>query len=125
MYQRKTPITVFFVGFVAIVLILSVIGFYQLGTVGSVIFKVTDKNIKTSSDGDGNVSSKYLIFTDKGVFENTDAVFHAKWNSSDVYSQLSVGKSFKCKVYGFRVPLLSWYKNIVSCSNISGRFETK
>lgn len=60
-----------------------------------------------------NDSSKYLIYTDSEVFENTDSLWYWKWNSSDVYRDLEVGKQYEAEVYGFRVPFLSWYRNIV------------
>lgn len=60
-----------------------------------------------------NMSSKYLIFTEQGVYQNTDTIWYWKWNSSDVYNQLKEGQEYEVKVYGFRVPFLSWYKNIV------------
>ena len=45
--------------------------------------KIVDKErIVTSSDK--GTSSKYLIFTDMEVFENTDSFLALKFNSSDV-----------------------------------------
>ena len=57
---------------------------------------------------------KYLVFTDKGVFENTDSLLNFKWNSSDIYGELKVGETYTFNVYGWRVPFLSMYKNITS-----------
>ena len=62
----------------------------------------------------GGQDSKYLIFTDKGVYENTDSIVNGKWNSSDVYGALSVGKSYEFKVRGRRIPFLSMYPNIIT-----------
>jgi len=56
---------------------------------------------------------KYLIFTKQEVFENTDSFWKAKFNSSDVYGQIEPGKTYEAEVYGWRVPFLSWYRNIV------------
>ncbi|MBW7977988.1 DUF1523 family protein [Bacillus velezensis] len=76
--------------------------------------KVTDKETKTSGD-----SSKYLIFGDdeKGtakVFENTDAIFARKFNSSDLYAEIEVGKTYEFKTIGFRNPFMSSYENIMT-----------
>jgi hypothetical protein len=61
------------------------------------------------SDGD----SKYLIFTEQGeVFANNDTLLRWKFDSSDMQSQLDKGKTFKVKVYGWRIPFLSKYRNI-------------
>lgn len=72
-------------------------------------FTVKDKTTVVSQG-----HSKYLIYTDNEVYEDTDSVWYFKFNSSDVYSQIEVGKHYNAKVYGLRVPFLSWYKNIVS-----------
>ncbi len=74
-----------------------------------VVFTLEDKEriVKQSS-------SKYIIFTDKGTFQNTDTIFYWKWNSSDLYGNMKRGKTYKAHVYGFRFGLFSWYKNIIS-----------
>ena len=59
--------------------------------------------------------SKYLIYAEDGVYENTDNILRMKFNSSDVYGQLQNGKTYMCDTYGWRVPLLSIYPNIVKC----------
>jgi hypothetical protein len=61
---------------------------------------------------------KYLVYTDKGVFENTDSVFYLKFDSSDVYGQLAEGGTYECNVYGWRVGVFSWYPNIKDCKTI-------
>lgn len=61
-------------------------------------------------------SSKYMIFTDKEVFENTDSLMHLKWNSSDVYRDLKPGAVCDLTVNWFRVPFLSMYRNILEYS---------
>jgi hypothetical protein len=70
--------------------------------------RVEDKEVKRYSNKD-----KYLIFTDKGVFENTDSWIELKFNSSDLYGKLEKGKTYDFRVYGWRIPLLSKYRNIV------------
>lgn len=62
----------------------------------------------------GKESSKYLIFTDKEVFENTDSLLAFKYNSSDFYGRIQVGQVCSFKVTGFRIPFLSSYRNILS-----------
>ena len=92
-------------------------------TVPAVVAYSTDETVTiTVKDKERVVTyktSKYLVFTDKGVYENTDTVWYWKWDSSDVYNALEVGKTYQVKVYGFRVPFLSWYKNIVELDLIA------
>lgn len=73
---------------------------------------VTDKDVK-NSDGKG----KYLVFTktsdgETAVFEVTDALFAWRFNSSDLYGEIEVGKTYQFDVGGSRNRLLSWYPNI-------------
>lgn len=63
-------------------------------------------------------SCKYLIYTDKGVYQNTDALLYWKWDSADVYNNLKVGSTYSFKVAGFRVPFLSWYPNVVEYKEV-------
>lgn len=58
-------------------------------------------------------SSKYLIFTENEVFENTDVLLLGKFNSSDLYGKFKAGDTYQVQVIGWRVPFMSWYRNIV------------
>ncbi len=80
----------------------------QVCNVNTYTVTVEDKESIRSKGG-----SKYLIFTDKEVFQNTDSWLKGKFNSSDFYRDLKVGKRYHIKTIGFRVPFLSWYKNII------------
>jgi len=75
--------------------------------------------IKTERIVDGvgdQMTSKYLVFTDKEVLENTDCFILFKFNSSDIYGKLKVDQLYDFDVYGFRVPFFSWYRNIVKAT---------
>jgi hypothetical protein len=83
--------------------------FFPYFTKGEVIAKIK-KTERVYSQG----SSKYLVFTDKEVFQNTDSLSYLKFNSSDIYGSLEIGKTYKFEVYGFRLHLFSSYRNIIS-----------
>lgn len=70
---------------------------------------VTDKSIKLSSKQD----VEYLVYTDNGVYEISDQIFMLKFNSSDIYSSISIGDTITIKVSGARVHIMSTYPNIV------------
>lgn len=87
-----------------------IVGAYQaLNPTNDVTATVTDKVVKN----DGK-SSTYLIFTDKGVYENTDSLVNGKWDSSDVYSEIKIGKTYTFHVRGIRNHFMSWYPNILN-----------
>jgi hypothetical protein len=77
------------------------------------IAKVTEKERVVNGE-----SSKYLIFTELKdgrvrVFENTDSFIEFKFNSSDLYGKLKEGKTYELRTYGWRIPFLSKYENII------------
>lgn len=114
--KRKT-----FNGIISVVILIACVAviisaaLFPYWTEDSVTFTVTDKERVVKSSGE-SISSKYLVFTETEVFQNTDCFFRFKFNSSDVQGALIPGKSYAAKVYGWRVPFFSWYRNILSVS---------
>lgn len=82
---------------------------YQNATQDQVTFSVNEKErVNTANSG------KYLVFTDGETFECTDAWFVGKFDSSDMYGRIESGKTYNATVYGWRIPLFSMYRNIIS-----------
>lgn len=80
---------------------------------------VTDKDIKNYESG-----SKYLVYTEDKhgntkVFEVTDNLLAFRFNSSDVYAGIKVGKTYKFTVAGHRREFFSWYPNIYDYKEIA------
>lgn len=93
---------------------------YQYGTKGDVTIKVTGKERIVTGSGD-TTSSKYLVWGthENGrveTFENTDAWLQGKFSSSDLQGKLNEGETYDAKVYGWRIPFLSQYRNIVTAT---------
>lgn len=63
-------------------------------------------------------SSKYLVYAEEGVFENTDSLLRWKFNSADVYNDILENQKYNCDTYGWRIPFFSTYPNIVSCERV-------
>jgi len=82
---------------------------------GEVPLSVNDKIVKTQSNGDGGVSSKYLIFTGNGTYEITDSIFNWNFHASDTYGNIKKGSCYKATIdyLSWRVPFLSMYENIL------------
>lgn len=98
---------------ISIALILLIIPIAERVSETTVTFTVEDKAIKRYSDDD-----KYLVYTDNGTYEITDSLVYWRWNSSDLYGKIKVGKTYEAKVYGWRIPIFSSYKNIVSVEEV-------
>ncbi|MDI6737446.1 MAG: DUF1523 family protein [Nanoarchaeota archaeon] len=77
--------------------------------------------------------SKYIVFAEDVntgeamAFENTDSSMECffgrcKWDSSNIQSKANAAKNENAvvdiKTYGWRVPFLSWYENIVSIEKV-------
>ena len=78
-----------------------------------VIGTVTEKTVKRIDTQD-----KYLIFVkiegedEIQVFEITDNWVEGKLNSSTIYGNIKVGKTYTFTIKGSRNEMLSWYPNI-------------
>lgn len=86
---------------------------------------ITDKDIKNKSK-----DSKYLIWADKvkpcsycgeptsTVYEITDSLFKGRWDSSDLYGSIEVGKTYEIRIAGQRWPFFSMYQNIYEVKEV-------
>ena len=111
-YGHKSTLSII-IGFVAFILAASIVfnGVLYF-TEETVEILVTDKE-RIVENSEDRVTSKYLVFSEAEVFENTDSFLFFKWNSSDLQGQLTPGHMYRVRVYGFRVPFLSMYRNII------------
>lgn len=69
---------------------------------------VEDKWVKRESKS----SDVYLVQCDDEVYKVSDLLFKGKFNSSDIYAKLKVGKKYEIITTGYRINALSMYKNI-------------
>jgi len=98
------------IGVVALIIMLAFAFPYM--TMDTATVTVSEKERITTGSG-GDISSKFLVYCDGEVFENSDSLAVWKWGSADLQNELKVGQTYKVKVYGWRVPMLSWFRNIV------------
>jgi hypothetical protein len=77
---------------------------------------ITVDRRERSTRGTGeNMSGVYLVWSKEGeVFEVTDTVIFWKWNSADRYGALHEGERYTIEVAGWRYPIFSSYRNILS-----------
>ena len=62
--------------------------------------------------------SSYRIWTDHEVFRLDDTFIEGNWDTSDDFGTLREGECYRLGVYGWRIQLLSWYRNIHSIEPI-------
>lgn len=82
----------------------------------TVTITVSDKSVKR---GKGNEDDKYLVYTKEDTtYEITDSLFMGRFDSSDLYGRIEVGKTYECTVAGYRIPFLSMYMNIYEAKEV-------
>ena len=99
---------------VIVCIIVGAVNYYSTKTYTAT---VTDKYVKNYDD------SVYLVSTELEdgsvrVFAVEDTLLKWRWNSSDVYAQIKVGKTYKFEVIGWRIGFFSNYENIINFSEI-------
>ena len=88
--------------------------YYLSATDTTITVKRLERIVESSWSGEtASTTSKYLVFTNNEVLENTDSWLYLKFSSSDLYAKLKEGQTYKIKVAGWRIPFLSWYRNII------------
>lgn len=74
-----------------------------------------NKSERVCSDTGKGTSCKYLVYTDAGIYQDTDSLLNGKFNSSDLYNNLQSGKRYTCDAVGFRNGFFSAYENLLTC----------
>ena len=91
----------------------------------TVTLTIRDKGISTSvhSNGNGNASTSvnYLIFTDGETLTDNNCLILGKWGSSESYGNIQTGHTYIFTVYGWRIPVISRYRNIISYEEVKGK----
>lgn len=80
---------------------------------------VVDKAVKNYSN-----RGTYLVYCEDAnreiqVYQITDSLLAGRFNSSDVYGSIRVGKKYRFGVRGARNEIMSWYPNIYEFELIS------
>lgn len=76
---------------------------------------IKDKYIKKYNNND-----TYLVVSENGeTYKIEDLLFKGKFNSTDLYNQLDIGKTYKITITGIRLQYFSMYKNINKIEKIN------
>ena len=81
-----------------------------------IAIEVTDKAVK---------NNKYMVYGRTvdpehlpKSYEITDSALKGRFDSSDMYAEIEVGKTYEFIVGGNRIPFMSWYPDIYSATEI-------
>lgn len=107
------------IGGIVIALFVTLVALYTYKhdiVTSTVTIHVVDKQaVATGSNG-----HKYLIYTTGTTYQDTDNLFHGKFDSSDLYARIQRNNTYRCVTTGWRLPFLSQYKNLITCQHIAG-----
>lgn len=103
------------IAFIVVAAALLVYGLAYAFTAGAETITIKDKWAKY--DGD---DAKYLVSSEDGqVFEITDSLFKWRFDSSNLYATLDEGETYRIKTQGWRLGIMSDYKNILEVELIT------
>ena len=78
------------------------------GNEQTISIEVKEKYVKNYSD-----NSKYIVIdSNENAYEILDTIFRLKFNSTDLYALLDVGKKYVITTTGYRIHFFSMYPNI-------------
>ena len=96
------------------VLVLTVL--YSYFVADTVMTRITDAQMT-------KVDDRFMIATEERPFVNYDAKYRFKFDSGTIQNDAIrlKGKVVRIKKYGWRVPILSWYENVVRIEEVEQR----
>lgn len=71
------------------------------------------ENKERVCDGGQDGTCRWMVMTPEMAFVNTDSFWHLKFDSTDVQGQVRIGETHTVTYYGWRIPFLSVYPNII------------
>ena len=71
------------------------------------------------NNGNGNTYTDFMIYTRDGrAFKNVNTLWYWKWRSTELQSQIKIGKKYSAVIYGWRIGAFNVYPNIVNVTEI-------
>jgi hypothetical protein len=108
-FMKRLTIRSVLIGITVLVLIV----LYSYFIPDTIMTKITDAQM-TKVDG------RFMIATEDRPLVNEDAKYRLKFNTGTVQNEAIRlrGKVVRIRKYGWRVPMLSWYENVVKIEEV-------
>ncbi len=108
-FSTKTKVKAILIGIVICILMV----LYSYFVSDTIITKITDAQMTM-------VNGRFMIATEYRPFENFDAKYRFKFNSGTVQNDAIrlKGKLVKIRKYGWRIPFISLYENVVKIEEV-------
>ena len=105
--------------FLAIILVILFLEFHGPDPVSTQDITRTIQGKNAVSVGYRSPVSLYLVSTGDETFEVRDSIFLGIWDHRPLYQNLQVGHTYSLTVTGWRIPVFSPYRDIVSFREIT------
>jgi len=102
-----------FKGIVATILVVILVPLYSYFVSDTVVTRITDAQMNM-------VDGKFMIATEYNPLVNSDAKYRFKFDSGTIQNEAVrlKGKQVKIWKYGWRIPILSMYENVVKIEEV-------
>lgn len=80
--------------------------------------RLTEETVVATVNNTMPKDGVYLVYTDKGTFKVEDTIAYFNWKSSDLWGSISKNSTYEFTTVYWRVPIFSWYENIVKVKEI-------
>lgn len=88
---------------------------YYTNTSTNTACVVEDKDRTRDRDG----KSDMRVYTENcGVLEVSDNLLKFHFDSSDVFNEIEIGKTYDFETFGYRIPVLSQFESIISATEV-------
>lgn len=74
---------------------------------------------KDRAAGNGGTSQMRVYTADCGVFKVTDSLLKMRFDAADRYAALLPGHRYQLTTFGFRVPVLSLFPNVIDAREVA------
>ncbi|WP_139366088.1 hypothetical protein [Elizabethkingia meningoseptica] len=64
-------------------------------------------------------TGKLLVYTNNDTLQCIDQQTLLRFKSGEIFQSIKPGKSYKMKIYGWRVPFFNWYQKIESVQPVN------
>lgn len=99
-------------GIIFIIAMIIAIPLSERLTYKEIKIKIQEKERVVEKSGK-SIESRYIVFCEDEVFQNTDSFWMFKFNSSDIQRDLKIGGTYLVGVNMWRIRLFSRYRNII------------
>lgn len=104
---------------IALTMLVIVLGFVGCRTIAQLHKSEATAVAITGKERGGSEKGKWIVFGKNETFEVSDTIVGWRWDSSDTYGKIEVGKTYNFQCRGYRVPFFSWYRNIMDVEKVT------